>query len=92
MDSLRENIAVVLQDVFLFSNSVLNNITLGREIAFDDVQKYARDIEIEDFIQSLPNGYDYDVRERGNMLSFRTKAVNFLFESICHSAKNISSR
>lgn len=79
LDSLRENIAVVLQDVFLFSNSVLNNITLGREIAFDDVQKYARDIEIEDFIQSLPNGYDYDVRERGNMLSLgQRQLISFL--------------
>jgi ABC-type multidrug transport system fused ATPase/permease subunit len=79
LDSLRENIAVVLQDVFLFSNSVLNNITLGREIAFEDVQKYARDIEIEDFIQSLPNGYDYDVRERGNMLSLgQRQLISFL--------------
>ena len=79
LGSLRENIAVVLQDVFLFSNSVLNNITLGREIAFDDVQKYARDIEIEDFIQSLPNGYDYDVRERGNMLSLgQRQLISFL--------------
>ncbi len=79
LDSLRENIAVVLQDVFLFSNSVLNNITLGREIAFEDVQKYARDIEIEEFIQSLPNGYDYDVRERGNMLSLgQRQLISFL--------------
>lgn len=79
LDSLRENIAVVLQDVFLFSNSVLENITLGREIAFKDVQKYARDIEIEDFIQSLPNGYDYDVRERGNMLSLgQRQLISFL--------------
>jgi ATP-binding cassette subfamily B protein len=79
LDSLRENIAVVLQDVFLFSNSVLNNITLGREIAFEDVQKYACDIEIEDFIQSLPDGYDYDVRERGNMLSLgQRQLISFL--------------
>ncbi|MBL6657723.1 MAG: ABC transporter ATP-binding protein [Flavobacteriales bacterium] len=79
LDSLRKNIAVVLQDVFLFSNSVLNNITLGREIAFEDVQKYARDIEIEEFIQSLPNGYDYDVRERGNMLSLgQRQLISFL--------------
>jgi len=79
LDSLRDNIAVVLQDVFLFSNSVLHNITLGREISFEEVQKYARDIEIEDFIQSLPNGYNYDVRERGNMLSLgQRQLISFL--------------
>ena len=79
LDSLRDNIAVVLQDVFLFSNSVLHNITLGREISFEEVQKYARDIEIEDFIQSLPNGYHYDVRERGNMLSLgQRQLISFL--------------
>lgn len=69
LDSLRENIAVVLQDVFLFSDTIYNNIILGRKINLDKVKAYAKDIEIDDFIQSLPNGYNYNVRERGGMLS-----------------------
>ena len=69
LNSLRENIAVVLQDVFLFSDTIYNNITLGRDISLDRVKAYAKDIEIDDFIQSLPNSYHYNVRERGGMLS-----------------------
>ena len=53
LNSLRENISVVLQDVFLFSDTIYNNIILGREISLDRVKAYAKDIEIDDFIQSL---------------------------------------
>ena len=69
LNSLRENIAVVLQDVFLFSDTIYNNITLGRNISLDKVIAYAKDIEIDDFIKSLPGDYNYNVRERGGMLS-----------------------
>lgn len=69
LNSLRENIAVVLQDVFLFSDTIYNNIILGRDISLDRVKAYAKDIEIDEFIQSLPNSYHYNVRERGGMLS-----------------------
>jgi len=69
LNSLRENIAVVLQDVFLFSDTIYNNIILGRDISLDRVKAYAKDIELDDFIQSLPNAYHYNVRERGGMLS-----------------------
>ncbi|MDC3103938.1 ABC transporter ATP-binding protein/permease [Flavobacteriales bacterium] len=69
LNSLRKNIAVVLQDVFLFSDTIYNNIILGRDISLDRVKAYAKDIEIDDFIQSLPNAYHYNVRERGGMLS-----------------------
>ena len=69
LNSLRENIAVVLQDVFLFSDTIYNNIILGRNISLDSVKAYAKDIELDDFIQSLPNAYNYNVRERGGMLS-----------------------
>ena len=69
LDSLRTNVAVVLQDVFLFSDTIFNNITLGRNISLEKVKQYAKDIDIESFIQSLPNAYDYNVRERGGMLS-----------------------
>ena len=69
LNSLRENIAVVLQDVFLFSDTIYNNIILGRDISLNRVKAYAKDIEIDDFIQSLPDAYHYNVRERGGMLS-----------------------
>ncbi|MDY0780276.1 ABC transporter ATP-binding protein [Tenacibaculum sp. IB213877] len=70
INSLREKIAVVLQDVFLFSDSILNNITLKDEsITLEDVQRAAKQIGIHDFIMSLPNNYHYNVKERGIMLS-----------------------
>ena len=79
LHSLREHVAVVLQDVFLFSDSIYNNITLNRPIPMKDVQNYAKDIEVEDFIQSLPNGYDYNVMERGNLLSLgQRQLISFL--------------
>ena len=68
--SLREHIAIVLQDVFLFSDTILNNITLkNNSITHDEVIKAAKQIGIHDFIMSLPNGYHYNVKERGIMLS-----------------------
>ncbi|MDB0601848.1 ABC transporter ATP-binding protein [Tenacibaculum maritimum] len=68
--TLRNQVAVVLQDVFLFSDSILNNITLKNEhISLEEVQKAAKQIGIHDFIMSLPNGYQYNVKERGAMLS-----------------------
>ena len=70
LDVLRSNIGVVLQDVFLFSGSVLDNITLrNREIPFERVVNAAKLIGMHDFIMRLPGGYDYDVMERGNTLS-----------------------
>ena len=66
----RKKIAVVLQDVFLFSDSVLNNITLkDPTISKEEVEKAAKQIGIHDFIMTLPGGYDYNVKERGAMLS-----------------------
>ncbi|MDR2224137.1 MAG: ABC transporter ATP-binding protein/permease [Flavobacteriaceae bacterium] len=70
LDSLRKQVAVVLQDVFLFSDSILNNITLRNPaITKEEVVKVAKQIGIHDFIESLPFGYDYNVKERGVMLS-----------------------
>ena len=70
LDSLRSNIGVVLQDVFLFSGSVLDNITLrNRDIPLEQVVEAAKLIGMHDFIMRLPGGYDYDVMERGNTLS-----------------------
>lgn len=68
--SLRQKVAVVLQDVFLFSDSILNNITLNNEnISLEEVQIAAKQIGIHEFIMSLPNNYHYNVKERGGMLS-----------------------
>ena len=67
--SLRKNIAVVLQDVFLFSDTIYNNIVLGRNIKLEKVKAYAKEIDLDEYIQSLPNGYFFNVRERGGMLS-----------------------
>jgi ATP-binding cassette, subfamily B, multidrug efflux pump len=70
LDALRSNIGVVLQDVFLFSGSVLDNITLrNKEIPLERVIHAAKLIGMHDFIMRLPGGYDYDVMERGNTLS-----------------------
>ena len=68
--SLRSKIALVLQDVFLFADSLLNNITLwNKNISFENVISAAKKIGIHDFIMSLPGGYNYNVKERGIMLS-----------------------
>jgi len=70
LNSLRSQIAVVLQDVFLFADTILNNITLKNpNITEAQVQIAAKQIGIHDFIMSLPNGYQYNVKERGVMLS-----------------------
>ncbi len=69
-DILRKNIGVVLQDVFLFSGSVLDNITLRNpDISKEKVIAAARLIDMHDFIMRLPGGYDYNVMERGATLS-----------------------
>ena len=70
LESLRGRIALVLQDVFLFADTILNNITLwDSSISFDSVVIAAKKIGIHDFILSLPEGYNYNVKERGVMLS-----------------------
>lgn len=68
--SLRKQIAVVLQDVFLFADTIYNNITLNNpEISREQVLSAAKKIGVHDFIMSLPDNYDFDVKERGVMLS-----------------------
>jgi ATP-binding cassette subfamily B multidrug efflux pump len=70
LSSLRSQIAVVLQDVFLFSDSIYNNIALSDEsITLEQVIDAAKEIGIHEFIMSLPNNYQYNVKERGGMLS-----------------------
>tara|TARA_S200000501_G_scaffold228506_1_gene214276 strand:- start:14709 stop:16481 length:1773 start_codon:yes stop_codon:yes gene_type:complete len=80
LSSLRENIGFVSQDVHLFSDTILNNITLQNpNVSFLSVKKAAMDIELDNFISSLPNGYNYQVSERGLTLSTgQRQLISFL--------------
>jgi ATP-binding cassette subfamily B protein len=70
LNYLRNNIAIVLQDVFLFSDTVHNNITLGDStISREQVIEAAKAVGAHEFIQRLPGNYDYQVGERGGVLS-----------------------
>ncbi|MEO6882566.1 MAG: ABC transporter ATP-binding protein [Bacteroidia bacterium] len=70
VQNLNRNIAVVLQDVFLFSNSILNNISLNNPaITREQIIEASKIVGAHDFISRLPGGYDYNVMERGAMLS-----------------------
>ena len=70
LSSLRKQIAVVLQDVFLFADTIFNNITLNNpDISHEQVLAAAKKIGVHKFIMSLPDNYDFDVKERGVMLS-----------------------
>ncbi|WP_304132540.1 ABC transporter ATP-binding protein [Mesonia mobilis] len=70
LKSLRNEIAVVLQDVFLFADTIMSNITLNNEsITEAEVIEAAKQIGVNKFIETLPNGYYYNVKERGVMLS-----------------------
>jgi len=70
LNYLRKNIAIVLQDVFLFSDTIHNNITLGDPaISREEVIQAAKEVGAHDFIEKLPGGYDYQVGERGVVLS-----------------------
>lgn len=70
LSSLRNEIAVVLQDVFLFADTIYNNITLNDPaISEEEVMAAAKEIGVHKFIKTLPGGYNYNVKERGSMLS-----------------------
>lgn len=70
LESLRAQIAVVLQDVFLFADTIYNNITLNNtNISREEVIAASKKIGVHEFIMSLPDDYDYNVKERGVMLS-----------------------
>ena len=70
LNHIRQNMAVVLQDVFLFSDSIYNNVTLYDPfITLDQVKKAAEQVGASTFIEKLPGQYDFNVRERGGMLS-----------------------
>lgn len=79
-DDLRKQIGVVLQDVFLFSGSIIDNITLrNNSITKEQVVEAAKMIDVHDFIMQLPNNYDYHVMERGNTISLgQRQLISFI--------------
>ncbi|NNF83231.1 MAG: ABC transporter ATP-binding protein [Flavobacteriaceae bacterium] len=80
LNSLRKQIAVVLQEVFLFADTILSNITLNDpSITEEEVIEAAKKIGVHEFIMKLPNGYHYNVKERGVMLSSgQRQLISFL--------------
>ena len=85
LDDLRRSIAVVLQDVFLFSDTVHNNITLNDpNITRSEVIKAAQEVGAHDFIMRLPQGYDTEVRERGGILSVGQRQLLAFIRAAVH--------
>ena len=83
---LRRRCGVVLQDPFLFSGTVASNIRLGTErIADQDIEKAAEDVNLADFIRTLPNGYNEEVRERGSTLSTGQKQLISFARALAHN-------
>ena len=85
LKALREFMSIVLQDVFLFSDSILNNITLyNEEITLEKVIDAAKKVGAHDFISKLPGGYNYDVKERGAMLSVGQRQLISFIRAYVH--------
>jgi len=80
IELLRKQIGVVLQDVFLYNSTILDNITMGNSsISLDSVVKSAKKVGIHSFINSLPGGYKFEVKERGGVLSAgQRQLISFL--------------
>ncbi|MCB9222597.1 MAG: ABC transporter ATP-binding protein [Crocinitomicaceae bacterium] len=88
LNTLRKNIAIVLQDVFLFSDTIMNNITLGdKNISREQVIEAAKMVGAHDFITKLPEGYDYNVRERGGVLSVGQKQLISFIRAYVYNPK-----
>ena len=76
LETVRSKIGIILQDVFLFADTIFNNITLFNEnITLEDVENAAKELEIHEFINSLPGGYSFNVSERGTTLSAGQKQL-----------------
>jgi ATP-binding cassette subfamily B multidrug efflux pump len=88
LGDLRSRFGVVLQDPFLFSGSIADNIRLGTERVTDEaVRRAAEDVNIADFIESLPNGYNEPLRERGNSLSTGQKQLISFARALAHDPR-----
>ncbi|MEO9533357.1 MAG: ABC transporter ATP-binding protein [Crocinitomicaceae bacterium] len=88
LNALRKSVAIVLQDVFLFSDTIMNNITLGDEnITKEQVIAAAEQVGAHEFIMKLPGGYDYNVRERGGVLSVGQKQLISFIRAYVYNPK-----
>ncbi|WP_316808308.1 ABC transporter ATP-binding protein [Pedobacter agri] len=86
LDYLRSNIATVLQDVFLFSDTILNNITLNNaDITIEEVVNAAKKVGAHEFIERLPGGYQYNVMERGATLSAGQAQLISFIRALVHN-------
>jgi ATP-binding cassette subfamily B protein len=85
---LRSQIATVLQDVFLFSDTVQNNISLqNSDITLDEITEAAKDVGAHDFINQLPGNYQYQVQERGATLSAGQAQLISFIRALVHQPK-----
>jgi ATP-binding cassette subfamily B protein len=88
LDDLRGRFGVVLQDPFLFSGTVEGNIRLGtKRILDEDVEQAAEDVNLADFIRTLPGGFKEEVRERGTTLSTGQKQLISFARALAHDPK-----
>ena len=88
LSALRRRFGVVLQDPFLFTGTIESNIRLGTEwIGKEDVEKAAEEVNLADFIRSLPNGFKAEVRERGSTLSTGQKQLISFARALAHAPK-----
>jgi len=86
LENLRKHMAIVLQDVFLFSDSIYNNITLNNSnISEEAVMEAAKKVGAHEFIKKLPDGYHYDVKERGGMLSLGQRQLIAFIRAYVHN-------
>lgn len=78
--NLRSHVGVVLQDVFLFHGTIFENLAFGDEtVTLEKIKSVAKDIEVDQFIESLPGGYDFVVQERGSSISLgQRQLLSFL--------------
>ncbi|RRB06516.1 ABC transporter ATP-binding protein [Larkinella rosea] len=88
LEALRKSIGVVLQDVFLFSDTIENNITLGNKtISRERIIEAAKLVGVHDFIERLPGGYDYNVMERGSTLSVGQRQLISFVRAMVHDPR-----
>ncbi len=88
LDLLRQSMAVVLQDVFLFSDTIFNNITLfSPNITREQVITASKEVGAHDFIMKLPGNYDFDVKERGGLLSVGQRQIISFIRAYVHQPK-----
>ncbi len=85
--TLRRNIAIVLQDAFIFSRSVADNIRLGSDIGMDRIKEAAEMVQAADFIERLPDGYDTVMAERGATLSTGQKQLICFARALAHDPR-----